>query len=479
MNILFLTSEMDGIAKTGGLADVARALPAEFNRMGHNVRIVMPMYACSKNLSDAVKVSSHSLRVRDTEIPYELYTKQVDGTTVWLIASERYFCRTSLYGDNNSAYSDNGERFAFLTICALECCRHQAFAPYIVNSNDWHTALAPFLLKTRYADDPVFSQAKSVVTVHNGAFQGVFPREHFWMIPELENQYNDNLMQGVSFYNLLKIGVYYADEINTVSEGYAQELTTYLGGHGMSKNFADRSGHLRGIVNGCDYTHWDPVNDTLIPFNYSAKHLDEKNLCKHILQRKLGLEVSDCPMFGMICRLTEQKGINILLPVLEEFLVHKINLVIIGTGDPALAYQLDLMMQKHPKKLVFINDYSEVLAHMVEAGSDFFLMPSLYEPCGLNQLYSMSYGTLPIVRAVGGLRDTVNDYDKDPEHATGFSFERPEPMDLLCTMRRALLFFLQEPEEYARVQKIAMHTRYSWNRSAEAYIKMYEDAHGE
>lgn len=480
MDILFLTSELQGIDKTGGLGDVAKALPAELARMGHNVKVVMPLYFGPDHVKNLVRVGEYELQLSDhASIRYGIYSKNFFGFTIWFIDYGPYFYRNGLYDEQSVAYGDNGERFIFLSTCALEACIHLNFYPYVVHCNDWHTSIAAFLLKIRYKDRENFRGTRSVLTVHNGAYQGVFDRSQFWMVPEINDHANDFLMQGMSYFNLLKIGVAFADEINTVSLGYAQELTTYLGGHGMSKNFESRADHLRGIVNGCDYTDWDPLNDTLIPYNYSHNHIEEKNLCKHILQKKLNLEINDYPLFGMICRLTEQKGINILIPVLESFLVHKVNVVIIGTGDPYLAQQLSIINAKIPKKFVFINSYDETLAHMTEAASDFFLMPSLYEPCGLNQMYSMAYGALPIVRSVGGLRDTVNDYDHDPRDATGFKFEKPESIDLLSTMRRALLFFLQEPEEYRRVQINAMHTKYYWTKSAEQYIKMYKDAHGE
>lgn len=478
MDILFLTTELQGIVKTGGLADVAKALPKELALMGHNIKVVLPLYSIAKHTENIELDGEYDLEINGHDtMHYRVYKLIYHNIFIWLIDYPEYFARNALYDENAVAYSDNCERFTFFTICALEVCIKHNFQPYIVHSNDWHTAIAPFLLKTRYKNTPTFENTRSVITIHNGSFQGVFDRSQLWLVPEIYENYNEFVMQGMSYINLLKCGVFYADEINTVSPGYAQELTTYLGGHGMSKNFAARADHLRGIVNGCDYTDWDPVTDTLIPFNYSADHLEAKNLCKHILQRKLGLNINDYPLFGMICRLTEQKGLNIILPILDKFLVHKINLVIIGTGDPSFTQQIKEISMRHTDKMIFINTYDENLAHMTEAAADFFLMPSLYEPCGLNQMYSMAYGTLPIVRAVGGLKDTVVDYDQDRNNASGFVFELPDPIDLLSTLRRALLFYLQEDDEYKRIQINAMHTRYYWYQSASLYIKMYEDAH--
>ena len=246
----------------------------------------------------------------------------------------------------------------------------------------------------------------------------------------------------------------------------------------MASVFQQRASDLRGILNGCDYQDWDPAFDPLLPATYDADHLAGKHTCKRALQQETGLPVGNLPIYGMVCRLTEQKGVHLLIPALDKFLQHQVQVVIVGSGDPSLAAQLQTIAQQHPDRFAFINAYDDRLAHLVEAGADFFLMPSLFEPCGLNQMYSLAYGTLPIVRSVGGLRDTVIDYDQQAKRATGFSFQEPEPLALLATLRRALLFFLQEPDEYRRVQQTAMRTRYLWSDSVLSYEQMYRDALG-
>ena len=480
MNILFIASEVESFVKTGGLADVAKALPLALKRRGHDVRIVMPFYASIANRDKAEHLGGYTLTTRPghTDIPYQVRQMVLDDVPVMLVDFPNYFDRKSLYAENNNAYPDNGERFAFFSAASLQIAEQMWFKPDIVHCNDWHTALVPMLLKTRYASSDFFKGTRSILTIHNGAFQGVFERNQLWALPEVTDTYNESILQGHAYINFLKCGVLYADQINAVSPSYASELMTYLGGHGMAKSFQERASDVRGIINGCDYADWDPETDTLIPVNYNASNLRGKTLCKHALQRRAGLEVSALPVFGMVCRLTEQKGLHLLLPILDKFLVHQVQVIIVGTGDPSLAERLTALAKQNPDRLAYMDAHDNELAHLIEAGSDFFLMPSLFEPCGLNQMYSLAYGTLPIVRAVGGLKDTVVDYDNQPRKATGFNFQEPEPIALLSTLRRALLFYLQDPDEYRRLQQIAMHTRYNWSDSVKLYETMYNEALG-
>lgn len=294
-------------------------------------------------------------------------------------------------------------------------------------------------------------------------------------MPEIHD-YEQRINYDYGHINLLKCGVLYADKINAVSPNYASELLTHPGAHGMASVFQQRAADLRGILNGCDYQDWDPAFDPLLPATYDADNLDGKHTCKRILQQETGLPVGNLPIYGMVCRLTEQKGVHLLIPALDKFLQHQVQVVIVGSGDPSLAAQLQSIAQQHPDKFAFINAYDDRLAHLVEAGADFFLMPSLFEPCGLNQMYSLAYGTLPLVRAVGGLKDTVVDWDADPTHATGFCFNDPTASTLLDAMRRSLLHYLQEPARFARVQHHAMNTRFDWADSVILYEQMYQDA---
>ena len=477
MNIIFISSEVADIIKTGGLADVAKALPAQLKANGHNVRVIMPCYSLIKGVENFPVIGSSTLNPgTDRQIDYSIrQTFIADGLEVWLLDCPRYFNRTSIYGDNNQAYWDNGERFAFLASAALDACKALNFSPDIVHSNDWHAALSPMILRIKYNNDPFFDKTRSIITVHNGAFQGCFDRGQIYFIPEIGQVYNDFILQG-TYINFLKCGVFYADKITTVSPGYAAELTTYLGGHGMTVNFQNRAGDLVGIINGCDYSDWDPSTDPHLEVRYNIDSLEQKALGKQLLQKELGLPIGDIPMYGMVARLTDQKGVGILIPILEEFLRHRIQVVIESTGDPALEHQMHEIAKRHPDKMVFRSVYDNTLAHRIEAASDFFLMPSIFEPCGLNQMYSLAYGTLPIVRGVGGLRDTVINYDDNPEQGNGFIFWDPNAGALLSCLRRTLIFYLEAPEEMKRLRHNAMRVRFSWADSCAKYEQLYADA---
>ncbi|MGL5031765.1 MAG: glycogen synthase GlgA [Aeromonas sp.] len=477
LKILFVASEVEGLIKTGGLADVARALPIYLAQKGHNVRLILPFYQSLKRRNEATLVSSHWLPTVAglPEIHYQIYQLDLDGIVVYLLDCPQYFDRPQPYAENNQAYPNNGERFAFFCAAVLHASQQLNFAADIVHCNDWHTGLIPLLLNTRHAHNPFFERTRSVISIHNAAFQGVFHHEQCWAIPEIVD-YQRRINDGDDYVNFLKCGVLYADKINAVSPNYAKELLTYLGAHGMASVFLARAADLCGILNGCDYQDWDPACDAFLPATYHIGNLAGKRVCKQQLQQEAGLPMANLPIYGMVCRLTEQKGVPLLIPALEQFLRHNVQVVIVGSGDPVIAAQLRTMAQRYPEQLAFINTYDDRLAHLVEAGSEFFLMPSLFEPCGLNQMYSLAYGTLPLVRAVGGLKDTVVDWDSDPDHATGFCFNEPSSAALLDTLRRSLLYFLQDQPRFAQVQRNAMNTRFNWPASIALYEQMYQRA---
>lgn len=480
MNILLLASEVADIVKSGGLADVAKALPLQLKAEGHDIKVVLPAYSIIDNIEQMPVIAEGILNERHPDvnlhIPYKIRQTNLNNSVeVWLIDCPRYFQRTSMYGDNNQAYWDNGYRYGFFSAAALEAASILGFKFDILHCNDWHTALAPMLMRIKYANDPFFSNSRSVITIHNGAFQGAFDRAQISILPEISSIYNDKVSQG-SYINFLKCGVFYADKINTVSPGYAHELTTYMGGHGMTQNFIDRQLDLSGIVNGCDYSDWEPSTDQLLRVRYDLNSLDQKVLGKYLLQRKLGLEMGDTPMYGMVARLTDQKGIGLLMPILNRFLEHKVQLVIEGTGDPLLQKQMMEIADRHPGKMVFKPVYDNMLAHQIEAAADFFLMPSIFEPCGLNQIYSLAYGTLPIVRSVGGLQDTVVDYDSNREFGTGFVFKDPSSEELLSCLRRTLILYLEDQNEMKRIKQNAMKVRFNWADSCKKYVELYKSA---
>lgn len=478
INIWFAVSEVQGIVKSGGLADVAKALPVALQELGHQVNIVMPGYHAVPDKNNMKIIYETAL----THWPYTAYKVRLsalDGINIYYIDCDTYFDRTGLYSEYNRAYADNGERFGFFSAAVLDILPKLDIHPDIIHTNDWHTGLVPFLLKTRYANDEFYQSIKSVLTIHNALFKGIFSYDELEVIPELHLNGMEFLQYGNGYVSTLRAGIAFADKINAVSPNYAAELLTPLGSHGLVDDFVHKAKDLYGIINGCDYSEWNPRTDTYIPRNYSseAASLQEgKQTCKRLLQEELQLPVRDVPVFGMVCRLTQQKGFLYLLPILEQFLLNDVQLVIVGTGEPEIANQLHQVALSSSDKFAFVDAYSNHFAHMVEAGADFFLMPSEFEACGLNQIYSMAYGTLPIVREVGGLKDTVSDCHKYPDKATGFSFTEPDAKGLLICMQRALLFYLQQPDEMLKIQQRAMQLDFSWKDSAWEYVRMYRTA---
>ncbi|MCL9782360.1 glycogen synthase GlgA [Vibrio sp. S4M6] len=478
LSILFVASEVEGLIKSGGLADVAKALPEALLNLDQDVRISIPAYRNVTNVDKAPVLLETQL---DTwpHTEYKVLELSVSGVPVYAIDCPQYFERDEMYAENNQAYADNGERFAFFSAACLDMLAKLSFKPDVVHANDWHTGLVPYLLKTRYRNDAFFSATKSILTIHNAVFKGVFSYEELHCLREFHSRFVPEAAISSTHVTMLKAGVMSADKINAVSPSYAEELKTELGGHGMHKEFKAREKDLIGILNGCDYSSWNPKTDEFLPKTYSSDSESMaigKQAAKRVLQEELGLPARKVAMYGMVCRLTNQKGIHYLLPILDKFLAHDVQLVIVGTGDPILASQLKELSAIHADKFVFVEAYSNRLAHLVEAGSDFFLMPSEFEPCGLNQIYSMAYGSLPIVRGVGGLKDSVRDYYSDRELATGFVFYEPKPLDLLLTLLNSLLLYTQSPDEMARVQAHAMKQDFCWKNAAREYLDLYFSA---
>lgn len=473
MNILFVSSEIEGLAKTGGLADVAKALPIALKEAGHDIRVVTPLYKTTSGLENAQSVFEQAeLHAGDSVYHYGVKSLKVGNVTVYGIEHDDFFGRDGLYSDGYEAYGDNGERFAFFSMAALHLAHLLKFKPQVVHCNDWHTALIPFFLKAHWQTDTYLKDAKSVMTLHNGAFQGVF---HIDNVPLLSKSGISHEHVNHGMVNYLKIGVKSADKIVAVSPSYAQELQTDLGSHHMGDIFRSRSADMSGVLNGCDYSQWDPATDDLLPSKYTVESMSGKAFCKANLQQFSHLKVDDSiPLIGMVCRITDQKGFHYILPVLENILHHNVQIVLIGTGDPQFVDQLKEIADRNKDKFFFMNDFSLRFAHLITAGSDFFLMPSLFEPCGLNQMYSLAYGTLPIVRAVGGLKDTIIDCEADPQHANGFVFDRPAPDDLLNCVRKALLFYHEDPKRFDLIRKRAIQTRFLWDDAAAHYMKVYE-----
>lgn len=474
MRIAFAVSEVEDLVKTGGLADVGKSLPLALCDMGHDVRIVMPLYKDIGPIEMKDACPPQCIEYQGRSYHFQVKQSEFHGSTVYFIDHSDYFHREGLYSDEYDAFVDNGQRFAFFSQAVFHALNAVEFIPDVIHANDWHTSLIPYFLKHMENESikQAFIRCRSVLTIHNAAFQGVFHRQDVPILigdPAIERYAHGEYL------NFLQTGLACCDHITTVSPNYANELLTDLGSHGLSSLLQTRADAITGVLNGCDYTQWDPSTDSFIEHNFSSDDLTGKKACKQALQEYAKLpEETDIPLLGMVCRLTEQKGFGYILPILERLLQHRVQLVIIGTGDPVVVEQLNQLSAAFNTKFRFIKGFSNKYAHWIEAGSDFFLMPSQFEPCGLNQMYSLAYGTVPIVRAVGGLKDTVLDLETHPAESTGFSFQAPQAEALLNCIRRALLGYHESPEDFRMMQQRGMQTRFTWHQAAVKYEHLYQ-----
>jgi len=475
MKILFVISEVEDIIKTGGLADVGKALPLALAELGHDVRIVMPYYKQVAETFDLVDaMPAQIMHIYNASYSYKVKELDFHGIKTYLIDHPYFSEATTPYGDTSLA--SNAQRFSLLSVSALCVSANVDFAPDVLHCNDWHTALTPYFMNSDYlsrnkliANPDFFKPTKCVITIHNAAFQGVARLD---LVPLLNNTdahlvYTDN-----AHVNMLRTGIMFSDKVCPVSETYAKEITTHLGSHGVSDVINQAPQKVTGVLNGCDYSQWDPATDELIPANYSVTDMKGKAICKKDLQKIAKLpQIKSIPIIGMVCRATRQKGFDFIMPIIEEVLQHKVQFVIMGTGDHAIVNKLHEISRVHPTKFHFLEAFKPELSHLIEAGADFFLMPSEFEPCGLNQMYSLAYGTLPIVRHVGGLADTIVDYSQ--ENANGFSFEEATSLRLLATIRAALLAYHDSPGQISKMIKTGMQTRFTWETAAKRYDEVY------
>lgn len=454
--MLFCASEVAPFAKTGGLADVAGSLPLALERHGVQTLVVTPRYrgieGNKKRLSENVSV---------------LFVKH-----------EEYYNRASLYGNKQGDYPDNLKRFAYLCETALDSAKKAGFQPDIIHANDWQTALLPVLLKTRYAEDPFFAGARSVMTIHNVVYQGIFPHRQFVDLGLEESLFSPETFEFYGKLNLLKAGIVFADGVTTVSPTYAKEIRTREYGAGLEGVLQQRSGRLRGILNGLDYSVWDPAKDKKIKARYTADDMNGKALCKAELQAACGFE-SDAriPLFAVVSRLAEQKGIDLLTEIADTFLSESVQLVVLGDGDAVYKTALDNIGRRHPRNSKMFLGFDVHEAHRIYAGADFFLMPSFYEPCGLSQLIGLRYGTLPIVRQTGGLMDTITDVDAQPSQGNGIVFAGRSSEKFLEAVGRARVLFKDTPR-FGKIRSRGMKADFSWEKSAVQYVDLYKEMMG-
>ena len=405
---------------------------------------------------------------------------QIDGAIpVYFLESHRCFDREGIYDDvNNNAFLDNPGRFAFFTHAALQLCKDIRFAPDILHAHDWQTALAAPYLKIWHWNAPVLGKAASLLTIHNIDHQGKYGAEHYEYTGLQWGNFTSDKFEEHGAINFLKGGIHYADMVNTVSPTYAEETRSTALGRGMEPYLNDKGEYYIGVLNGVDYTEWNPKDDVLIPANYSVENMQGKVKCKAELQKRFDLEVNEnIPLIGVVSRFDEQKGLGLLYDSIAEIIRDMVvQFVILGSGDIDLQSKYFALPAQYPGKIGSYIGYDNERAHWIEAGSDFFIMPSMYEPCGLNQMYSLRYGTLPIVRATGGLADTVEQYDEQTGEGTGFKLWHASPRAIYDTVGWAVSTYYDRKAHFQKMIARAMNKRFSWQDSAEDYLKAYYKA---
>jgi starch synthase len=479
MKIAMIASEILPFAKTGGLADVVGTLSGALAERGHEVTLIMPCYRAVLQGGFTLEPTgkSFSLPVAGRQEAASALRTRVDGhVSVYLIRADRYFDRPFLYGTPDGDYPDNAERFAFFSRAALEVLRDEP--PEIIHCHDWQTALAIVFLRTQPESYAELNLARSVLTIHNLGFQGIFPPAQW---PVLSLDWRFFTPQFLEFYrniNFLKGGLIFADKITTVSPSYAREIMDSEQGFGLEGVLRERRADVVGILNGVDYNQWSPETDRFISKRYSAGNLAAKQHCKKALQRAFGLpELAKSPLLGMVSRLTPQKGVDLIQQAFDSLMERDLQWALLGAGDTRYEEFFARAAERYPKKFAVRTGYNEALAHQIEAGADMFLMPSQYEPCGLNQMFSLKYGTIPIVRAIGGLKDTVEDYDSARRTGTGFAFVPYDPQELLGAIDRALQVY-REKTHWTALRRRAMDKDFSWARSAGMYDELYQQLAG-
>ncbi len=482
MKILVAASEMAPFAKTGGLGDVLEALPRALARLGHEVKVFIPRYSSIDENTYPLQPLDWSLDVpvdrRSMPMSVEVHRDKKRKLESYFIDSEDYFDRRELYRDSKTGadYADNDERYVFFARGVLETIKRMDWKPNVIHVHDWQAGLIPVYLKTVYAGDSFLDGVRTVLTIHNLAYQGVFDKERF---PKLNLP--DDLFRPTApfeFYgkvNFLKAAILFADKITTVSPRYATEIqSSEEHGCGLQGVLRERREDLTGILNGVDYSIWSPSRDKNIPHRYHIKNLSGKRMNKVELLGEAKMPIrAKTPLIGLISRLVDQKGLDLIAACAERLFGLNLQMVLLGTGEDKYHRLFKKLAQEYPDKLRVYLTFDEVLAHRIEAASDIFLMPSRFEPCGLNQMYSLKYGTVPLVREIGGLADTVIDYNPESGEGTGFVFREYTPERLVSTVQRALELFAKR-HPWTKLMKAGMRQDFSWERSAQKYAQLFE-----
>jgi starch synthase len=480
VEIVFAASECVPFAKTGGLADVVGALPRELVRLGHRVSVFMPLYSRVRPLIGANRFDA----IKSLTIPFSFYNRFVsivdggkrDGVEFYFVDSPELFDRPEIYGPPGGEYVDNAERFGLFCRAVLEASK-QIGVPQVFHVHDWQASLIPVYLRTTYAADPAFHGTATVLTIHNAAYQGKFPPTTTEQLLFPWEVFTMDRLEHYDHFNFLKGGIVFAEMITTVSQKYAEEIQTAEFGEQLEGVLKRRAADIRGILNGVDYSRWDPAVDKNLAAHYTPGDLAGKQTCRADLLHAFGLEnvPPTTPIIGIVSRLARQKGFDMVAKIAEDLMSRDVVVTALGSGEPYFENFFRDWAFRHKSAVAALIKYDDALAHKIEAGADIFLMPSRYEPSGLNQMYSLKYGTVPVVRATGGLDDTIEEWDETAGTGTGFKFEGYDPADLLATIDRALAAF-QNKDAWQALMRNGMAKDYSWASPARLYAEVYDEA---
>lgn len=478
--VLFIASEAEPYAKSGGLADVVSALPKALRKEGVEVKIIIPLYSSVNYEKFGIKRVLESACVHMG--PYEEWfsvhhTDKPHNIDVYFIESNKFFSRNGYYHDQNGSFADNLQRFSFFTRAAMQAAKDLGFKPDIVHVHDWQTSLAAYYMAKGV--DPFFYDSRSVLTIHNMGYQGSFGTYGMDYAMIDPSDFTSDKFESYGGINLMKAGIKYADKISTVSPTYAEEIAGPIGGCGLHEYIRKRRADMYGITNGVDLDEWNPGKDKHIPASYGKdSYISGKKAAKKALQERFWLDkVDNVPLLAVISRFADQKGLNLLRYIISSVLDNMIcQIVVIGSGDKELESFFGNLPKYHSGRMGSFIGYNNELAHLAEAGADFFIMPSLYEPCGLNQMYSQIYGTLPVARATGGLADTIEQYNEFSGKGTGFLFYDIDPTALYYTIGWAVSTYYDRPSHMKNMIERAMEKDFSWKKAAGEYIDMYEKA---
>ena len=478
MKVLFLSPEVVPFAKSGGLGDVAGSLPLSLKRLKVDVRIAMPLYRVARegNLKKRIIIKDLVVPLGAEKFNANIFETLLEGIPVYLIERDDMYDRPYLYGNKRGDFYDNIERFSFFSHAALRLSEDLGFTPDIIHCNDWQTGIVPALLKGPYRTSRSLSNSSSLFTIHNMGYQGIFPREKLPItgLPEAGFFHPEGLEYWGKI-SLLKAGIVYSDAITTVSPTYAMEIQTPEYGMGMEGILRGRNRSLYGILNGVDYNEWDPSRDHHLASCYSKKSISGKVMCKEALIKEMGLDpsITNLPLLGLISRLDNQKGLDILVKILDNILNLDVGMVLLGSGNEGIQNAFRKAAERHKGRIAIYIGFNESLAHRIMAGVDLILIPSRYEPCGLTQMYALRYGTIPLVRATGGLNDTVEPFDEKTVKGNGFKFITYDAKALLDKIELAIHIF-SDKKVWKQLMVNGMNADFSWDISAKAYLDLYK-----